>query len=307
MNTFGLKHSAREIAAQADVPLLPGTGLITDDETALKQAENIGYPVMLKSTAGGGGIGMQRCDEAETLHSALDTVRRLSANNFSHSGIFLEKFIGQARHIEVQIFGNGQGEVIALGERDCSAQRRNQKVIEETPAPHLSEDTRQALRNTAIRLAQAVNYRNAGTVEFVLDQQTQAFYFLEVNTRLQVEHGVTEEVFGVDLVEWMIRLGAGELDLSGWKTSPQPQGHAIQVRLYAEDPNKNFQPCAGLLSHVDWPRIEGLRIEHWIEAGTEVSPFFDPMLAKIIVHADNREQALLKMEQALVNAFCLRR
>ncbi|WP_073604455.1 urea carboxylase [Vibrio aerogenes] len=298
MNTFGLKHSAREIAAKAGVPLLPGTGLLTDNAAALTQAEIIGYPVMLKSTAGGGGIGMQRCDDAATLDSALDSVRRLSANNFNHSGIFIEKFIEQARHIEVQIFGDGQGNVIALGERDCSAQRRNQKVIEETPAPHLSDETRQALRDTAIRLAQAVNYRNAGTVEFVLDQKTQAFYFLEVNTRLQVEHGVTEEVFGVDLVEWMVRQGAGVLDLSGWEDR-QPQGHAIQVRLYAEDPNKNFQPCAGLLSHVEWPQISGLRIEHWIEAGTEVSAFFDPMLAKIIIHADSREQALTRMEQAL--------
>ncbi|SIO95530.1 urea carboxylase [Vibrio spartinae] len=299
MTTFGLKHAARAIASQADVPLLPGSDLISHLEDAQTQAEQIGYPVMLKSTAGGGGIGMQRCNHAAELAQSLDSVRRLSENNFSHSGIFLEKFIEQARHIEVQIFGDGQGQVIALGERDCSAQRRNQKVIEETPAPNLSETTRQALRQTAIRLAAAVNYRSAGTVEFVLDQQSEQFYFLEVNTRLQVEHGVTEEVFGIDLVEWMVQQGAGTLDLSAWQHDQQPDGHAIQVRLYAEDPNKNFQPSAGLISHVEWPQLPGVRIEHWIEAGVEVSPYFDPMLAKIIVHGANRAQALARMTQAL--------
>ncbi|MEI8633415.1 ATP-grasp domain-containing protein [Vibrio sp. PP-XX7] len=286
INAFGLKHSAREIAQQALVPLLPGTGLLTDQQEALQAAAQIGYPVMLKSTAGGGGIGMQCCDSADALADAFDSVKRLSENNFSNSGVFLEKFIASARHIEVQIFGDGQGHVVALGERDCSAQRRHQKVIEETPAPHLTDQTRTALQQTAVRLAQAVNYRNAGTVEFVLDQQTEAFYFLEVNTRLQVEHGVTEEVFGVDLVAWMVKQGEGSLDLPALETTLHAQGHAIQVRLYAEDANKNFQPCAGLLSHVEWPVLEGLRIEHWIEAGVEISPFFDPMLAKIIVRAN---------------------
>ncbi|CAH1551762.1 urea carboxylase [Vibrio owensii] len=299
MRAFGLKHSARRIATQAKVPLLPGTELLSDKQQALFAAEQIGYPVMLKSTAGGGGIGMQCCFSSDELTEAFDSVKRLSANNFSNDGVFVEKFIQQARHIEVQIFGDGRGHVVALGERDCSAQRRNQKVIEETPAPNLSESTRIELQNTAIRLASKVNYRNAGTVEFVLDQQTQAFYFLEVNTRLQVEHGVTEEVFGVDLVEWMIRQGAEAFDLEKAGTNLESKGHAIQVRLYAEDANKNFQPCAGLLSHVDWAKQDNLRIEHWIEAGVEVSPFFDPMLAKVIVHAKDRETALAELKRGL--------
>ncbi|GAK22333.1 urea carboxylase [Vibrio sp. JCM 19052] len=302
MRAFGLKHSARRIATQAKVPLLPGTELLSDKQQALIAAEQIGYPVMLKSTAGGGGIGMQCCFSSDELTEAFDSVKRLSANNFSNDGVFVEKFIQQARHIEVQIFGDGRGHVVALGERDCSAQRRNQKVIEETPAPNLSEGTRTELQNTAIRLASKVNYRNAGTVEFVLDQQTQAFYFLEVNTRLQVEHGVTEEVFGVDLVEWMIRQGAEAFDLEKAGTNLESKGHAIQVRLYAEDANKNFQPCAGLLSHVDWAKQDNLRIEHWIEAGVEVSPFFDPMLAKVIVHAKDRETALSELKRGLDNS-----
>lgn len=302
MRAFGLKHSARRIATQAKVPLLPGTELLSDKQQALIAAEQIGYPVMLKSTAGGGGIGMQCCFSSDELTEAFDSVKRLSANNFSNDGVFVEKFIQQARHIEVQIFGDGRGHVVALGERDCSAQRRNQKVIEETPAPNLSESTRAELQNTAIRLASKVNYRNAGTVEFVLDQQTQAFYFLEVNTRLQVEHGVTEEVFGVDLVEWMIRQGAQAFDLEKAGTHLESKGHAIQVRLYAEDANKNFQPCAGLLSHVDWAKQDNLRIEHWIEAGVEVSPFFDPMLAKVIVHAKDRETALAELKRGLDNS-----
>lgn len=299
MKLFGLKHSARELAEQAGVPLLPGTQLLTDKQQALIEAERIGYPVMLKSTAGGGGIGMQCCYDPESLESAFDSVKRLSQNNFSNSGVFLEKFIEHARHIEVQIFGDGQGTVVALGERDCSAQRRNQKVIEETPAPNLSDDIRHSLHSTAVKLAEQIHYRNAGTVEFVFDQQNKQFYFLEVNTRLQVEHGVTEEVFGVDLVDWMVRLGAGELSKQELTAERQPQGHAIQVRLYAEDANKSFQPCAGLLSHVEWPVVEGLRVEHWIEAGVEVSPFFDPMLAKVIVHGQNREEALSKLIQSL--------
>ncbi|SUP38813.1 acyl-CoA carboxylase alpha chain [Vibrio owensii] len=302
MRAFGLKHSARRIATQAKVPLLPGTELLSDKQQALIAAEQIGYPVMLKSTAGGGGIGMQCCFSSDELTEAFDSVKRLSANNFSNDGVFVEKFIQQARHIEVQIFGDGRGYVVALGERDCSAQRRNQKVIEETPAPNLSESTRTELQNTAIRLASKVNYRNAGTVEFVLDQQTQAFYFLEVNTRLQVEHGVTEEVFGVDLVEWMIRQGAEAFDLEKAGTNLESKGHAIQVRLYAEDANKNFQPCAGLLSHVDWAKQDNLRIEHWIEAGVEVSPFFDPMLAKVIVHTKDRETALSELKRGLDNS-----
>jgi len=306
MLQFGLKHRAREIAEQANVPLLPGSDLLADIDDALMCAEKIGYPVMLKSTAGGGGIGMQRCNSALELSQAYDSVKRLSENNFSNSALFLEKFIVQARHIEVQVFGDGEGHAIALGERDCSAQRRNQKVIEECPAPNLSDDVRLQLHDTATRLAASVNYRNAGTVEFVFDQQAQQFYFLEVNTRLQVEHGVTEMVYGVDLVDWMVSLGAGTLaPLAELEQQLVANGHAIQVRLYAEDANKSFQPSAGLISHVNWATdVDNgtLRLDHWLESGVEVSPFFDPMLAKVIVHSDTRDAALSGLKQALVSS-----
>ncbi|ASK33171.1 urea carboxylase (plasmid) [Alcanivorax sp. N3-2A] len=302
MRDFGLKHTARQLAENTGVPLLPGTGLLESPQAALHAASEIGYPVMLKSTAGGGGIGMQICHDDNGLRKAWDTVRRLSANNFSNDGVFLEKYIERARHIEVQVFGDGQGGAVALGERDCSAQRRHQKVIEETPAPNLPDDVRATLHDTARRLVAAVNYRNAGTVEFILDQDSNRFYFLEVNTRLQVEHGVTEQVYGVDLVAWMVQLAAGELpDLSARAAALTPRGHAIQVRLYAEDPNKDFQPCAGLLTSVAFPDADGehLRIDHWIEPGLTVSPFFDPMLAKVIVHQPNRDHALAALKHAL--------
>ncbi|MFB0975872.1 MAG: biotin carboxylase N-terminal domain-containing protein, partial [Tolumonas sp.] len=295
MVAFGLKHEARALAEAANVPLLPGTGLLTSLEEALEKAETIGYPVMLKSTAGGGGIGMQRCYSADELTGAYASVKRLSENNFSNGGMFLEKFIERARHIEVQLFGDGQGNVIAIGERDCSAQRRNQKVIEECPAPNLSEDVRQALQQTAVKLGQQVKYRSAGTVEYVYDDASGAFYFLEVNTRLQVEHGVTEQVYGVDLVRWMIELGAGDLaPLESLAKGLTPKGHAIQVRLYAEDPAKNFRPSAGLISAVQFPEQDrkSCRIDHWLDAGLEVPPFFDPMLAKLIAWSDSREQTI---------------
>jgi len=302
MSAFGLKHSARELAEKNQVPLLPGSELLTDTAQSLTEARRVGYPVMLKSTAGGGGIGMQLCWDEDELTKAYDTVKRLSASNFSNDGIFIEKFVEHARHIEVQVFGDGQGHVIALGERDCSTQRRNQKVIEETPAPNIPDATRQQMRAVAIRLCSAVNYRSAGTVEFVYDQDKHAFYFLEVNTRLQVEHGVTEQIFGVDLINWMVNLGAQEMpSLSSIENTLHANGHSIQVRLYAEDPHKNFQPCAGLLSQVKFPQADGhsLRIEHWIESGVEVSALYDPMLAKIIVHEPTREQAIDSLTHAM--------
>lgn len=300
MEVFGLKHKARELAEKAGVPLSPGSDLLSDLDVAIKAATTIGYPIMLKSTAGGGGIGMELCHSQKELESAFDKVKRLGANNFSDDGVFIEKFIARARHIEVQVFGDGLGNTIAIGERDCSSQRRNQKVIEECPAPRLSEAVRQQLYQTAESLTASVNYRNAGTVEFIFDADSDEFYFLEVNTRLQVEHGVTEEVYGVDLVEWMIRLAAQEpLDLAEKKSSLSPKGHAIQVRIYAEDPYRDFQPCAGLLVEVDFPHAEGVRVDHWIEAGIDVPPFFDPLLAKVIVHASDRASALLKLQDTL--------
>jgi urea carboxylase len=296
MRDFGLKHTARQLAADNQIPLLPGTGLLDDLQHAQQEALRIGYPVMLKSTAGGGGIGMQLCWDEAALSDAFHSVERLARSNFSQGGIFLEKYVERARHIEVQIFGDGDGEVVALGERDCSVQRRNQKVIEETPAPGISEVIRQRLMDAAVQLGKAVNYRSAGTVEFVFDSQTHEFYFLEVNTRLQVEHGVTEEVTNVDLVEWMVRGAAGDNSfLETYKH--QPQGNAIQVRLYAEDPGKQFQPCAGILTEMIFPA--NARVDTWIERGSEVSAYYDPMVAKIIVKGSDRKSARQQLVQAL--------
>ena len=208
---FGLKHSAREIAQKANVPLLSGTGLLKGVDEAIVEAEKIGYPVMIKSTAGGGGIGIRICENKDELVASYDNVCHLAESNFNDAGVFLEKYIRKARHVEVQIFGNEYGEVATLGERDCSVQRRNQKVVEESPAPNLSDTVREQMYTAAKSLAKTSGYRSAGTVEFLYDESDEKFYFLEVNTRLQVEHGITEEVYGVDLVEWMIKEAAGEL------------------------------------------------------------------------------------------------
>ncbi|MBX8573059.1 urea carboxylase [Pseudomonas cichorii] len=302
LRVFGLKHTARALAKQRGVPMLEGTELLDSLESAIAAARDIGYPVMLKSTAGGGGIGMRVCRSADELAESFEAVKRLGQNNFSDAGVFIEKYIQRARHLEVQVFGDGQGEVLALGVRDCSVQRRNQKVLEETPAPNLPDGMADELCAAAIKLAKAVNYRSAGTVEFVFDSEDQRFYFLEVNTRLQVEHGVTEQVWGVDLVGWMVQLAAGDLPpLSQLQATLKPSGHAIQARLYAEDPGRDFQPCPGLLTAVDFPAADGknLRIDTWVEAGCEIPPFFDPMIAKLISWAPDRQQASDALAEAL--------
>lgn len=296
MEQFGLKHSARELAQKAGVPMLPGTDLIGSVEEAVLHAQQIGYPVILKSTAGGGGIGMRVCDDEQALLAAYEGVRHLAETNFKNGGMFLEKYIAKARHVEVQIFGNSYGEIVALGERDCSVQRRNQKVLEESPAPHLPDSVRTAMMESATRLAAEVGYRSAGTVEYLYDPETAAFYFLEVNTRLQVEHGVTEEVLGLDLVEWMVREAAGELrelkSLVG-----EPQGHSIQARIYAEDCLQGFRPSAGQLDQARFS--EQARNETWVRDGMTITTLYDPMLAKIIVHGADREDALRKLGEAL--------
>ena len=297
LRSFGLKHTARALAHENGVPLLPGTELLASVDEALQQAERIGYPVMLKSTAGGGGIGMQLCRSARELEEGYAAWNTPAAPVSAASGLYLEKFVSEARHIEVQIFGDGLGEVLAFGERDCSAQRRNQKVIEETPAPGLPKSVRRQLFDASIRLGRAVRYRSAGTVEFLYDAVSRDFYFLEVNTRLQVEHGVTEEVTGIDLVGWMVRQAAGEMPSLARIAAPRPLGSSIQVRCYAEDPGKQFQPSSGRLLHVAWP--VDCRVETWVETGTEVTSFYDPMLAKIIVCAEDREGAVRKMAHAL--------
>ncbi|MBC3366123.1 urea carboxylase [Pseudomonas sp. SWRI154] len=302
LRVFGLKHTARDLARQHGVPLLEGTELLDSLDDALLAGTRVGYPVMLKSTAGGGGIGMRVCRSAAELSESFEAVKRLGQNNFSDAGVFIEKYIERARHLEVQVFGDGQGQVIALGVRDCSVQRRNQKVIEETPAPNLPEGMADALCAAAIKLAQAVNYRSAGTVEFVFDSDAGRFYFLEVNTRLQVEHGVTEQVWGIDLVRWMVQLAAGDLPpLNELSQGLKAEGHAIQARVYAEDPGRDFQPSPGLLTAVQFPEADGkhLRIDTWVEAGCQIPPYFDPMIAKVIRWAPTREQARLGLHQAL--------
>ncbi|WP_373032064.1 urea carboxylase [Sulfurovum sp.] len=296
MQKFGLKHTARQLAEENSVPLLPGSSILTDLEEAKREAKRIVYPIMLKSTAGGGGIGMQLCyDEAE-LCDAYESVKRLSENNFSDGGMFLEKYVASARHIEVQVFGDGKGFVATLGDRDCSVQRRNQKVIEETPAPGLTDETREALYAAARKLTASVSYLSAGTVEFVYDTSTDAFYFLEVNTRLQVEHGITEEVTGVDLVEWMIRQAYGE-NPALYAYEHKPLGHSVQVRVYAEDPAKNFQPSSGVLTNVQF--ADDIRCDTFIETGLDVSAFYDPMIAKLVIKGNNREEALAKIVKAI--------
>ena len=296
IEAFGLKHTARALAKASGVPLLPGTGLLSNAGEAIAAAEGIGYPVMLKSTAGGGGIGMSLCADAAALRDSFDSVQRTARASFGDARVYIERFVSDARHVEVQIFGDGKGRVIALGERDCSLQRRNQKVVEETPAPGLSAATRQRLHQAAVDLGTAVKYTSAGTVEFIYDPRRKDFYFLEVNTRLQVEHPVTEAVFGIDLVEWMIRQAAGENPIAS--AGPlTPKGAAIEVRVYAEIPHANFQPSAGLLTEVIFPAEA--RVDTWIETGTEVTPFYDPMLAKLIVAAEDRPTAIAKLRDAL--------
>ena len=296
IRTFGLKHSARELAAAHAVPLAPGTDLLTDETQAVLAAREIGFPVILKATAGGGGIGMRVCEDEAAVRDGFSAVARQGESNFGDAGIFLERYIRRARHIEVQLFGDGQGRIMPLGERDCSLQRRNQKVVEEAPAPLLPEAVRSDLIAAATRLGEAAAYRSAGTVEFLYDAEREEFFFLEVNTRLQVEHGVTEEVMGIDLVEWMIRGAAGDFTFLDGEP-PRPSGHSVQVRLYAEDPALDYRPTSGTLTVVEFP--SDIRAETWCMAGSTVSAWYDPMLAKLIVHAPTRDDAVSAMQVAL--------
>ena len=296
IRTFGLKHSARALAEAHGLPLAPGTGLLSGEDEAVEAAARIGYPVILKATAGGGGIGMRICETEAAVREGFATVVRQGEASFGDAGVFLERYVARARHLEVQIFGDGQGRVMALGERDCSLQRRNQKVLEEAPAPCLSSAKRAELIAAAVRLGEAAGYLSAGTVEFLYDAARDDFFFLEMNTRLQVEHGVTEEVTGIDLVEWMIRGAAGDFAMLE-ASPPVSRGHSVQVRLYAEDPAMDYRPTVGMLTNVAFP--DNIRAETWVMAGSEVSAFYDPMLAKLITKGETREAAIAAMQAAL--------
>ncbi|KAL3235357.1 hypothetical protein RNJ44_00116 [Nakaseomyces bracarensis] len=293
---LGLKHSAREVAKESGVPLVPGSSLIKNAEDAIDFAKKIGYPVMVKSTAGGGGIGLQKVDNEQDISRVFESVQHQGASYFGDSGVFLEKYIENSRHVEIQIMGDGKGNAIALGERDCSLQRRNQKIVEETPAPNLPETTRLKMRQCAESLGKHLSYRGAGTVEYIYDGVRDEFYFLEVNTRLQVEHPITEMVTGLDLVEWMVKISAGQapdFDMSKINI----EGASIEVRLYAENPLKDFRPSPGELVHVEFPK--DCRVDTWVKKGTTVSAEYDPTLAKIIVHGKDRNDAIIKMLKAL--------
>lgn len=295
---FGQKHRARELALAAEVPCITGTPLLKTLAEAQDAAQHLGYPVMLKATAGGGGMGMRVCLDESQLNEAFDSVARLAQSNFHNAGLYLERYIPFARHVEVQIFGNSAGEIVALGERDCSIQRRNQKLIEESPAPELPQIVREAMWDAAQRLAKSVGYRNAGTVEFLYDAASHQFYFLEVNTRIQVEHGVTEETYGIDLIEWMVRESCDELaSLSTLK--PHANGHSIEARIYAEDPLQGFRPSIGQIDAVQFP--SGLRVESWVRPGLVITTHYDPLLAKIIVHGNTRQEAVDQLAAALDN------
>ncbi|MFJ3774846.1 5-oxoprolinase/urea amidolyase family protein [Streptomyces sp. NPDC090075] len=295
LELFGAKHTARAAAEAAGVPLAPGTGLLPDLAEALRAAAAIGYPVMLKATGGGGGIGMSACRSADELTDAWERVQRVAAASFSSAGVFLERLVEHARHVEVQVFGDGTGRVVTFGDRDCSLQRRNQKVVEEAPAPGLPDQVRGRLATAARELCASVGYRSAGTVEFVYDAAREEAYFLEVNTRLQVEHPVTEEIYGVDLVAWMLRLARGETDVV--RDPGAPRGHAVEARVYAEDPTRDHRPSAGLLTRVEFPA--DVRVDGWVETGTEVTTSYDPMLAKVIAYGPDRAEALRRLDEAL--------
>lgn len=293
---LGLKHSARAIAEKAGVPLVPGSPLVKSAAEARDIAAKLEYPVMVKSTAGGGGIGLQKVDSEADIERVFETVQHQGQAYFGDPGVFLERFVENARHVEIQLMGDGYGKAIALGERDCSLQRRNQKIIEETPAPNLPEATRAKMRKVSENLGSLLHYKCAGTVEFIYDEKRDEFYFLEVNARLQVEHPITEMTTGLDLVEWMLRIAADDApEFDSAKIAVN--GAAIEARLYAENPVKGFRPSPGQLSEVNFP--SWARVDTWVSKGTKVSAEYDPTLAKIIVHGKDRNEAILKLNKAL--------
>ena len=297
---MGSKTAARTLAVANGVPVVPGTTeALKDAKEAEKIAATFGYPVLLKAAAGGGGKGMRVVAAPKELAGALDAARREAKSAFGDDAVYLEKFVAQPRHVEIQILADTHGTVLSLGERECSVQRRHQKMIEEAPSVAVSPELRRKMGETAVRAARAAGYVNAGTCEFLLDQNGE-FYFLEMNTRLQVEHPVTELVTGIDLVQWQLRIAAGET-LPFRQEEISPRGWAIECRITSEDASNNFLPSTGRIEHLHLPSGPGVRWDGGIESGSEVGLYYDPMLAKLIVWGADREQAVTRMRRALVD------
>ncbi|WP_347550466.1 acetyl-CoA carboxylase biotin carboxylase subunit [Pseudalkalibacillus hwajinpoensis] len=301
VEAMGDKITARKTMVEAGVPVVPGSTEIENVTGAISYANEIGYPIMLKAAAGGGGIGMQRCENDQELEKAFASSQNRAKAYFGNGAMFVEKFIDHARHIEVQIVGDSHGNIVHLYERDCSIQRRNQKVVEETPSPFLSSSTRTKIGEAAIKAARHVKYQNAGTVEFVVDEN-ENFYFLEMNTRLQVEHPITEETIGVDLVEWQLLITEGK-ELPLRQEEIFPSGHSMEFRLYAEDPH-TFMPSPGKIETLDFPKMDLVRIDSGYESGSSVSPFYDPMIAKVIISGTARDETI-KTAQDFFDQFSL--
>ena len=299
IEAVGDKLKAREAAINAGVPVVPG-GPVGNADEAMALAQRIGVPVLVKAVGGGGGRGMKRVDRMEDLHDAFSLASSEAGAAFGDPRVYVERFVARGRHVEVQVLGDGIGNVIHLGERDCSVQRRYQKLIEETPAPGLSAELRGAIHAAAVRFAKSLSYRGAGTVEFLLDVERSEFYFLEMNARIQVEHPVTEAVTGIDLVEEQIAVAAG-LGLRHQQAELRFDGSAIECRINAEDPARDFAPSPGKISRVHWPSAEALRIDTHIRDGATVPPFYDSLLAKLIVHGTSRDNALEQLAQALAD------
>ena len=301
---MGDKERARLLAKSAGVPVLPGSARFAPGDLAgLDEAGNeVGFPLLVKASAGGGGIGMRRVERPEDLAAAVESTQAMAARAFGDGTIYLERYIAEARHVEVQVFGFGDGHAIHLHERDCSIQRRFQKIVEESPAPGLPQAARAAMCEAAVALCKQERYRGAGTIEYVLDTQTQQFYFLEMNTRIQVEHPVTEMVSGLDLVELQVRLAGGARLPVHSQGDIRISGHAIECRLYAERPAKGFLPAPGLLTRFDLPQAgPQVRIDTGVRAGDRITHFYDPMIAKLIVHGQDRDDAIERMLGALAS------
>ncbi len=296
---MGDKASARRLAKEAGVPTVPGSdGVLADAEVALGVAQGIGFPVIIKATAGGGGKGMRIANDEEQFSQLFTLAQNEALSAFGNGDVYLEKYLARPRHVEIQVLGDTHGRVIHLGERDCSVQRRHQKLIEESPSPALTDELRAAMGEAAVRLAAAINYVGAGTIEFLLDEDG-SFYFMEMNTRIQVEHPVTEMVTGFDLVKEQIRVAAGEKMSVPQGDFSRLRGHAIECRVNAEDPYRNFQPSPGLITAYHPPGGPGVRVDTHIYAGYSVPPHYDSLLAKVIVHGRDRTEALARMGQAL--------